>query len=586
MFSKSSVLLICSLALVLIGSSLANYVNTGGGRVEISDLRFATSNGGVMSALLYKPKSASAQSPAPGVLAIHGYINSRETQSGFAIELARRGFVVLAIDQSGHGYTSPPAFANAFGSVDGLKYLRSLSFVDTNRIGLEGHSMGGWASRAATQLMPDAYHSIVMVGSSTSPLVFGDFSGSPSDPKNIAIVYSLYDEFSQMMWQGTLPQDLPNAPLLKQMFGTEETVVTEKLYGSIADGTARKYYQPATTHPGDHISPEAILNAVEWLQLTLNHDSDVGPEEHIFLWKEWGTLIALIGIVLAIFPLCQLMMNLPVFLPLQGSTPANFSEGGALWWLGALLTTAIPAATFFWFYDLTAATIPASALWPQNVTTAITGWAILNLLITVLVLGASFWLRGKKQGMTLEHFGLDLPAKEIIRTALLAALVTAILAAIAAAVDGVFNSDFRFWVVALKPMSWPQWQIFFAYLPLFTLFFIGLSANLAGALRRSNTEGHEQSLFAAIATNAAVLATGFLVLLIIQYATLFQTGSLLIDQALTTIIALQFVPLLIIIACISTYCFRLTGRVYLGAFVNALFVTWYIVAGQATHFAS
>ncbi|WP_201721683.1 hypothetical protein [Caulobacter sp. B11] len=29
------------------------------------------------------------------MLAVHGYINSRETQSPFAIEFARRGYVVL-----------------------------------------------------------------------------------------------------------------------------------------------------------------------------------------------------------------------------------------------------------------------------------------------------------------------------------------------------------------------------------------------------------------------------------------------------------------------------------------------------------
>jgi len=33
------------------------------------------------------PKGVTAKNPAPGIVAIHGYINSRETQDGFAIEL-------------------------------------------------------------------------------------------------------------------------------------------------------------------------------------------------------------------------------------------------------------------------------------------------------------------------------------------------------------------------------------------------------------------------------------------------------------------------------------------------------------------
>ena len=53
------------------------------------------------------------------------YINTRETQSGFAIEFARRGYVVVELDQTGHGMSDPPVFANGFGGRDGLRYLRS-----------------------------------------------------------------------------------------------------------------------------------------------------------------------------------------------------------------------------------------------------------------------------------------------------------------------------------------------------------------------------------------------------------------------------------------------------------------------------
>ena len=128
------------------------------GGIRIEDIRFKGAKGNTMSALLYIPKNATAQTPAPGILAVHGYINSRETQDGFAIEFARRGYVVLALDQTGHGYSDPPAFANGFGGPDGLAHLRSLDFVDKNNIGLEGHSMGGWTVLAAAAAMPNDYN--------------------------------------------------------------------------------------------------------------------------------------------------------------------------------------------------------------------------------------------------------------------------------------------------------------------------------------------------------------------------------------------------------------------------------------------
>ena len=165
-----------------------------------------------MSALLYIPPNATPQIPAPGILAVHGYINSRETQDGFAIEFARRGYVVLALDQTGHGYSDPPAFANGFGGPDGLAYLRSLEFVDKNNIGLEGHSMGGWTVLAAATAAPNDYKSMVLEGSSTGKPFAAD--GTPNWPRNVALVFAQYEEFSTLMWGVDHARDVTQSPKL------------------------------------------------------------------------------------------------------------------------------------------------------------------------------------------------------------------------------------------------------------------------------------------------------------------------------------------------------------------------------------
>ena len=144
-----------AVALVVLGCLAAAWVQTAGNSVEVSDVRFEAASGQRLSGLLYVPKEVSAVNPAPAILAIHGYINSRETQSSFAIEFARRGYVVLALDQTGHGFSDPPAFSAGFGGPAGLEYLQALDYVDADRIGLEGHSMGGWAVQMAAAAMPD-----------------------------------------------------------------------------------------------------------------------------------------------------------------------------------------------------------------------------------------------------------------------------------------------------------------------------------------------------------------------------------------------------------------------------------------------
>src|SRR4051812_50212562 len=119
--------------LILVGGMLAHLTQTSGG-IRIDDVRFKGAKGNTMSALLYVPPNATAQTPAPGILAIHGFLNSRETQDGVAIEFARRGYVVLALDQTGHGYSDPPAFANGFLGLDRLGHLRGLPSVDKHNI--------------------------------------------------------------------------------------------------------------------------------------------------------------------------------------------------------------------------------------------------------------------------------------------------------------------------------------------------------------------------------------------------------------------------------------------------------------------
>ncbi|MGD0851279.1 alpha/beta hydrolase family protein [Bradyrhizobium sp.] len=234
-------LAIAGVILILAGGVLAWLTQTAGG-IRIEDIRFKGAKGNTMSALLYIPPNTTAQTPAPGILAVHGYINSRETQDGFAIEFVRWGYVVLALDQTGHGYSDPPAFANGFGGPDGLVYLRSLDIVDKNNIGLEGHSMGGWTVLAAATAMPNDYKSMVLEGSSTGKPFAAD--GTPSWPRNVALVFAQYDEFSNLVWGVERARDVTQSPKLWALFGTQGPVEPGKIYATSRKAPPACYLRP------------------------------------------------------------------------------------------------------------------------------------------------------------------------------------------------------------------------------------------------------------------------------------------------------------------------------------------------------
>jgi len=554
---------------ILLGALLAHFIQTSGD-VTIKDLRFTGTNGQTLSGLLYVPPGVSADNKAPAILAVHGYINSRETQSGFAIEFARRGYVVLALDQSGHGYSDAPAFANGFGGPGALAYLRSLDIVDVDNIGLEGHSMGGWTVLAAASAMPDGYKAMVLEGSSTGAPFAAD--GTTSWPRNLAVVFSKYDEFSQLMWGVDRAQDAPSSPKRQAVFGATDAIVPGQVYGDIATGTARQLQTPNTTHPGDHLSPEAIGYAIDWFAQTLDGAQPLPAGDQIWHWKELGTLIALAGFVVLLAGTFDMLLAAPAFAGLRTVSLENPSDTAYVkrtpkWWLVFALSAFVPVLSYYAFLYWGGLLLPASAILPQTITSQIAFWAVLN---GVIVFALGFVLKGDK----VEGRG------DIWRSLLIALATVGIGYLFVLAADFLFKVDFRFWVVAVKPMSLVQFKIALVYLLPFTVFFVlalrGLHTGLSVA---------GDSRLVQYASNIGALALGFVAFLAFQYGTLLFSGHLFsMNEPLNTVIAMQFLPLLAIVAFLSTFAWRRTGSYLPGAFINALFVTWYIVAGQAIQF--
>ena len=565
-------LAIIGLILILAGGAFAWVTQTSGG-IQIRDVRFTGAKGNTMSALLYVPSNATPQLPAPGILAVHGYINSREPQDGFAIEFARRGYVVLALDQTGHGYSDPPAMANGFGGPDGLAYLRSLDVVDKTNIGLEGHSMGGWTVLAAAAASPNDYKSMVLEGSSTGKPFAAE--GTTSWPRNVALIFAQYEEFPVLMWGVEKAADVTQSPKLWELFGTKGAVEPGKDYGDIAQGTARVLYTPAITHPAEHISKEAIGYSLDWFARTLKGGTPRSSDDQIWYRKELGTLVALIGFVVLLLGVFDGLLEAPVFSRLRQPVVADgfvqkdtASQGGR--WLGALLLSAfIPALTYYPAFALGGTFVTPSRFLPQGITNQILVWAVINGLIALALMP-----------LAPKHAR----RARVIGPSILIALVTVAVGYAALWLsDLIFKIDFRFWIVALKLMSAKQFLIFLIYLLPITAFFVialhVLHCNFStvGALR-----------VALYLTNILAMTLGFIVLVGAQYLTLWLSGKLfnpIPDPGfvpLSTIVAIQFVPLLAIVAVIATFTWRRTGSSLPGALICGLFVTWYIVAGTAT----
>ncbi len=152
--SASTRLLLGALLTIAVSSWLASLVQTAGGDVQINSIRIPTQNGQWVHADLFKPRSATAETPAPFIVVVPGFQRSKEALSNTAIELARRGFVTASIDPYAQGSSSASLSNIAattegygmFALVDYAASSENLNYIDRSRIGATGHSAGGNAA--------------------------------------------------------------------------------------------------------------------------------------------------------------------------------------------------------------------------------------------------------------------------------------------------------------------------------------------------------------------------------------------------------------------------------------------------------
>ena len=154
-WKASAIVLAVCLLVMIVTSAIGHGIQTSGGTVRTETLTFTTDVGASSHAQLYIPATATADTPAPAVLLCHGYTASLDAMESNAIELSRRGYVVMALDLYGHGETTLPPdgysqvemgnvenYAPDLGTYSALQEFAKLDYVDLTKIGMLGHSMG------------------------------------------------------------------------------------------------------------------------------------------------------------------------------------------------------------------------------------------------------------------------------------------------------------------------------------------------------------------------------------------------------------------------------------------------------------
>ena len=136
--------------------------------VESRVVRYKSFDGLEIPAILFQPHGATPEKKAPAVVLVHGGPGdqARKPYHVLAQFLANHGYVILDVNNrgsSGYGKTFHKADDRKHGReplwdcVEAKKYLRSLGYVDGEKIAIMGGSYGGFMVLAALTFKPDEF---------------------------------------------------------------------------------------------------------------------------------------------------------------------------------------------------------------------------------------------------------------------------------------------------------------------------------------------------------------------------------------------------------------------------------------------
>lgn len=405
---------------------------------------------------MYIPESATPETPAPAVLLLHGYQNDNQTCAAYAVELSRRGYVVMAIDEYGHGKTKTGLLARGFvnhkvttnygldsakdgtfteisgqdrykllmnfsnlsfflekytldgdenhgiwdssaGGIYAYRWLAGVNFVDPARMAVSGHSMGTWSSWTVAA----AFAGTAMEPRATVLQCGELFTKDAHDNglfwfNNVLLLQAKYDEFSCFRdYKNNVNDELLKSPLRTEFLGTTaDEAAWNTTFGKFENGSARRMQLLNTNHRLTTHNKEGLATAIDWIDQATGHNSPIASTDQVMMVREWLIFAAMLLVIASLLPLMELLLMVA---PLKGAAQPlpekTHMKSNKKWWIGAAITMAIAFATYPFCTQLGHGLFPL----PENIfrMTIGDGFLVWYLICVIIMLAFLFIGRAK-----------------------------------------------------------------------------------------------------------------------------------------------------------------------------------------------
>ncbi len=602
-----SKLLLGALLVLVLSCWAASRIQNSGGQVHVDSIKIPTHNGQWVVADLFKPRSVTADSPAPFVVVIPGFQRSKEALSNVAIELSRRGFVAASIDPYAQGSSSASLSRIAattegygmFALVDYVASSTNLNYVDRSMIGATGHSAGGNAAiRGANYFGREAartgnlskLHSVYVSG---YVLTLTD-EVLQNVRSNVGVAYALYDEGAYRNEYGDGDMRIAPEALRAVNSGLPESEAISKVelgryYGDLQQRTLRVIHNERNLHPFQPYMAEAIANQITYFEKVFDVQSGLDPYDQVWQWREILGVIALIAALVAIIPMGHFLLQTAPFRQLVNTIPPPLprpaGRGRFVFWTAFTFGAAIACVTYIPMAELSqklfvaASTRQLTWFFPQRMNNAVMLWAILNGTVGFLMFWLTYRYFGRRHGITPAYWGAATTARELGKTLALALLLFAAFFLILFAIYYFLHVDYRFLFMGVRPFQ-PELLLLLAmYVPLFFVFFLSNSLRINAAMRFEDQPEWRSMLLGGVANSL-----GLLLIVVVQYLTFATTGTVYwTDGWLYVNLLFGVVPMMFFLPYFNRYFFRMTGKIYLGPMVTALIFVMILISNTVIY---
>jgi len=587
-------LLLVSLAVFLVGLLIASTVATAGGDTEMRRLSVMTDRGVAISLEVYKPVTATAANPAPAVMMIPGGNASVEYMSDAGMELARRGIVAIGIEPYTIGRSDVELDNNGLGSVEVTEYVYTLDFIDNTNIGYIGWSMGtsrvnaamylpdpsgemvknAWGMETPKQIIREGVKGVMYVGA-------GGLLGS-----EYKINSALFEGQWDNLYRGDRREMNKNPQYVSPLasYGVTDEFEFWKWYGEPTEGTGRIYYEGWTGHTIGLSSYQFVKAACDFFTTTFNLSNEFPI---LFLWKELGTAIAFIAVIVALICVVILLLDLDFFkkdLVAKERTLLEAKPKHWATWVGLVVPAIFGAATAAWAVPtgqgILNKWVSADQIHGTNIqnVNGLVFW-----LICLQLFGLALWavlnfvvLKSDKQALKAQ---ITLPGTRKLPMFFKALFLSFIsLFAIYFVVtfgEQLFTMSPRFWKVQLNSLTKLRMEKFITYFPLYLIPFL-----IANYLHSTSNYIKDKPV---LSTVLFWLANGLPPMLFLVYA--YGKIAIFHDTPITSLgmsrangslvdASIMMIP----VGILASILYRKTKNFYVPAAFNAMFFTWMAVA--------